>query len=298
MRHKRKESAIMPMVNHDVNWHPEILIKKKLFLFDIDGTIALSDNVIEGTRELLSYIKRIGGRAIYITNNSSKSTADYLKRFERMGLSADPEDFVTAGNFTIDYFKERHLNDRTFVVATDSYFTELKKAGLNVTDEYDADAKIVLVCFDTDLKYSKIENACRLLCDKSKERIFLATNADLRCPVDFGMIPDCGSICNMITAATDATPEYLGKPAPGLVNYSMKITGFSPEETIVVGDRIYTDIACGENAGVNTCLVFTGEAKEKDILTAKNHIDLAFPSVKELYLTILRELKKAGEEKA
>ena len=78
----------------------------------------------------------------------------------------------------------------------------------------------------------------------------------------------------------------------------MKITGFSPEETIVVGDRIYTDIACGENAGVNTCLVFTGEAKEKDILTAKNHIDLAFPSVKELYLTILRELKNAGEEKA
>ncbi len=283
----------MAMVNHDVNWHPELLINKKLFLFDIDGTIALSDNVIDGTRELLAYIKKIGGRAIYITNNSSKSTADYVARFERMQLEADPTDFVTAGNYTRDFFKKNYPKARTFVIATDSYFTELKNAGLNVTNEYDPACEVILACFDTELNYKKVEDACRLLCDKSVERKFYATNADLRCPVDFGMIPDCGSICNMITAATDVEPEYLGKPAPGLVNYSMEMTGFTKEQTIVVGDRIYTDIACGENAGVHTCLVFTGEAKDKDILTAKNHIDLAFPSVKELYVTILRELQKA-----
>ena len=263
------------------------LKQKKLFLFDIDGTIALSEDVIDGTFELLDYIRCIGGKAIYITNNSYKSTADYVQKFKRMGIEADEADFVTAGSYTLSYLKENHCGDLLYVMATDSYFAELVREGLRVTKEYTKDADVVLTAFDTELTYQKVEAACRLLMDADKKRLWLATNADLRCPVDFGMIPDCGSICNMISAATERTPVYLGKPSPGLVNYSMQITGFSKEETIVVGDRIYTDIACGENAGVETCLVFTGEAKEKDIKSAANRIDYAFPSVKQLYEEIV-----------
>lgn len=291
--------------NAQVNAHLKHLKQKKLFLFDIDGTIALSEDVIDGTFELLDYIKRIGGRAIYITNNSSKSTADYVEKFRRMKIEAAPEDFVTAGSFTLSYLKERHADDLIYVMATKSYVSELRKAGLHVTEEASPDdakddAKgnaendrktpdVVLTAFDTELTYEKIETACRLLMDTDKERIWLATNADLRCPVSFGMVPDCGSICNMISAATDRKPTYLGKPAPGLADYSMETTGFSKEETLVVGDRIYTDIACGENAGVETCLVCTGEAKAEDVEGSANRIDFCFPSVKELYEEILRQ---------
>lgn len=274
-------------MNTAVNSKREHLKNKKLFLFDIDGTIALSEDVIEGTIELLSYIREIGGRAIYITNNSSKSTADYVKKFRRMGIEAFPEDFVTAGSYTLSYLTGKHQEDLIFVMATASYLAELRKMGLQVTERYSEDVDVVLTAFDTELTYEKIEEACRLLMDDTKERIWLATNADLRCPVDFGMIPDCGSICNMISAATDRKPVYLGKPSPGLVEYSMKVTGFTKEETLVVGDRIYTDIACGENAGVETCLVFTGEAKAEDVPGASNRIDFYFDSVKELYEEIV-----------
>lgn len=274
--------------NADTNRYLEHLKRKKLFLFDIDGTIALSEDVIDGTYELLDYIKRIGGKAIYITNNSSKSTADYVEKFRKMKIEAAPEDFVTAGSFTLSYLSEHHAGDLIYAMATESYVRELQKAGLSITKEADEAADLVLTAFDTELTYAKIEGACRLLSDLQKERIWLATNADLRCPVSFGMIPDCGSICNMISAAVDREPTYLGKPAPGLVNYSMEKTGFSKEETLVVGDRIYTDIACGENAGVETCLVCTGEAKAEDVKGAANRIDFCFPSVKELYEALLR----------
>lgn len=274
---------ISEAMNLQVNQNLEHLKKKKLFLFDIDGTIALSEDVIEGTFQLLSYIREIGGRAIYITNNSSKSTKDYVEKFKRMGIDAGAEDFVTAGSYTLSYLTERHKEDLIFAMGTNSYIEELKKNGLKITEEYREDADVVLTAFDTELNYGKVEDACRLLLEKGKERIWLATNGDLRCPVDFGMIPDCGSICNMISAATDRKPQYLGKPSPGLVEYSMEITGFTKEETLVVGDRIYTDIACGENAGVETCLVFTGEAKAKDVPGASNRIDFCFETVKELF---------------
>lgn len=271
------------MKNLQVNQNIEHLKKKKLFLFDIDGTIALSEDVIDGTFELLAHIRKIGGRAIYITNNSSKSTDDYVKKFQRMGIEAGAQDFVTAGSYTLSYLSEHHKDDLIFAMATGSYLKELKKAGLRITEDYEKDTDVILTAFDTELTFEKVEFACRLLMETGKERIWLATNGDLRCPVDFGMIPDCGSICNMIAAAVDRRPVYLGKPSPGLAEYSMAVTGFTREETLVVGDRIYTDIACGENAGVETCLVFTGEAKEKDVRKASNRIDFCFESVKELY---------------
>lgn len=273
--------------NNNINQNRNHLKQKRLFLFDIDGTIALSEDVLDGTLDLLCYIRSVGGRAVYITNNSSKSTADYVEKFSRMGIDAVNEDFVTAGSYTLSYLKEHHASDYLFVTATESYYEELWKNGLHITNRYDAKADVILTAFDTELTYQKVEDACRLLMDDSKKRIWLATNADLRCPVDFGMIPDCGSICNMIAAATDRKPQYLGKPSPGMVEYSMMMTGFSKDETLVVGDRIYTDIACGENAGVETCLVLTGEAKAEDVPYADNRIDFCFPTVRELYQAII-----------
>ena len=139
--------------NDHVNENLAHLKQKKLFLFDIDGTIALSEDVLDGTMDLLAYIKKIGGRAIYITNNSSKSTADYVKKFERMGIEARDADFVTAGSYTLSYLLEHHAKDKIFVMATDSYYNELKKNGLSVTTDCDDSVDIVLTAFDTELTY-------------------------------------------------------------------------------------------------------------------------------------------------
>ena len=122
-----------------------------------------------------------------------------------------------------------------------------------------------------------------------KDVPFYATNPDLRCPIDFGFIPDCGAICDMITATTDKKPVYLGKPNKEVVRMCLLDSGFSEEETIVVGDRLYTDIACGINAGVDTCVLFTGEAKKEDMLDTPYKASYEFENVRTFLEAILGE---------
>lgn len=241
-----------------------MLKDKKLFLFDIDGTIAIGDTLYEGSKELLEYIDSIGGRSYFITNNSTKSGQDYVTKFKKsFDLITKEEQFITSGYMTLQFLQEHHKKDKIYVLGTDSFVAELRKNGLCITTEYEQDIAAVVVAYDSELNYKKLEIVSRILF--TMEVPFYGTNPDLRCPIDFGFIPDCGSICDMITATTDKKPVYLGKPNARVVEVCRQMSGFSGEETIVIGDRLYTDIACGINAGVETCVVFTGEAKKEDM---------------------------------
>ena len=107
----------------------------------------------------------------------------------------------------------------------------------------------------------KLEDSCILL---NRGVTWLATNPDWVCPTWYGSVPDCGSVCEMLTRATGRRPEFLGKPRPAMVQLALAETGFPPEQAVLIGDRLYTDIACGVNAGVDTALVLTGEATAAD----------------------------------
>lgn len=240
------------------------LKKKRLFLFDIDGTIAVDTTVLDGTMDLLAYIKRIGGKSIYITNNSTKSRADYVEKFQRMGIEAEEGAFITASYAACRYLKEHHSGDRIYVAGTRSFVEELEKEGVDVTTDGTKPVGAVLVGFDSELTYQKLVDVCRYL-SQDPSCAYLATNPDLCCPTGFGSVPDCGAICGMIACAVKRMPLYLGKPNSVIVDYCLAQTGFSREETIVVGDRLYTDIAVGIAAGVDTALVFTGEATREDL---------------------------------
>ena len=243
---------------------------KKLFCFDIDGTLAVGDELLTGTRELLQYIDSIGGKSFFITNNSTRSGDDYVKRFrEVFGIETDASQFVTSGMVTIQYMKEHFAGKNVLCVGTKSFREELAdKAKVNVVQklaECNNDLQVVLVAYDSELDYEKLINASEALL--TTDALFYGTNPDLRCPAPFGFIPDCGAICNMLTETTDKAPTYLGKPERVMVDVCQKLSGFTSEETLVVGDRLYTDIACGINAGVDTALLLTGEATRED---AKN----------------------------
>ncbi len=255
--------------------------KKKLFLFDIDGTIAVDERVFEGTMELLSYIRSIGGRSVYITNNSTKSRADYVEKFHRMGIEAEESDFITATYATCQYLKKNHKNDWIYVAGTKSFIQELEQEGFHVTTDGQRDVQVVLVGFDSELTYEKVTCVCRYLLTRP-DCVYLATNPDLCCPTGFGSIPDCGAICKMISYAAKRMPLYLGKPNPAIVEYCLEQTGFSKEETLVVGDRLYTDIAVGIAADVDTALVFTGEAKPEDLKDSEYLPTWKFDSIRQL----------------
>ncbi len=259
--------------------------QKKLFLFDIDGTLAVGNSLYEGSKELLEYIEKIGGKSYFITNNSTKSGKDYVDKFQKcFSLKTNEGDFVTSGLMTILFLKEHFQDKLIYVLGTSSLIQELKRNHLHITEEMDPDIDCILVAYDSELSYKKLTVASEVLL--TLDVPYYATNPDLRCPIDFGFIPDCGAICNMLKDTTDRIPVYLGKPNKDVVSYCMRESGFSKEETVVVGDRLYTDIACGINAGVDTALVFTGEAKPKDLADTHYPPTYTFDTIKDLYLSV------------
>lgn len=264
-----------------------MLKQKKYFLFDIDGTLAVDETLYEGTKEILNYIESIGGKAFFITNNSTKSRGDYVKKFERWNIKTTKEQFVTASYATCLYLKKQYGDRKLFVLGTPSFLAELKEYGLRVTDRVEEEVACVVVGFDATLCYSKIEAACELLFRPEVD--YVGTNPDLRCPTAFGFIPDCGGICAMINHTVERTPYYVGKPNKEIVDLCLKQVKAKPEEAIVVGDRLYTDIACGIHGKVDTAVVFTGEAAKEDMETTPYQATYQFDTILELYHAVCKE---------
>lgn len=267
-----------------------MLSDKKYFLFDIDGTLAVDDTLYEGSKELIDYIESIGGRAFYITNNSVKSRKDYVEKFRRWGIETDESQFMTASYATCRYLEKNYKDKKIFVMGTPSFTEEVRSYGLAVTEQPEKDVDCAVIGFDRTLSYEKVEAACELLFRSEVD--FIGTNPDLRCPTAFGFVPDCGGICAMLTAAVGRTPLYIGKPAAGIVTLCTKQVDAEPGEVLVVGDRLYTDIACGINAGVETALLYTGEAKEKDLADTAFMPDYTFENIEKLY----QEFRKSRED--
>ena len=258
-----------------------MLSEKKLFLFDIDGTVALGDVLLPGAAEFFQEIKESGGQFVFITNNSTKSIADYIKKFRQMGVSTDPQNFVTASTASASWLRQHAAGKTIYTLGTRSLIRELEGHGIRVTTDPDTqDISFVLVAYDSELTYKKLTDTCRIL--QTRPVTFLATNPDLVCPVPFGYVPDCGSICQMITNATGQVPHYIGKPSTDMVDIALRENPFSKEETVIVGDRFYTDIACGNASGVETVLVLTGEAKKTDTMIHTYSPTYIFDSIKEV----------------
>lgn len=236
---------------------------KKLFLLDIDGTISFDSTLFDGSREFLHRVLENGGKYVFITNNSTKSIADYIKKFEAWEIPVDETSFLTASYATALYLKETYGDSLLFVLGTASFIKELRDFGLSVTEELEGEIQAAVVGFDNELNYEKLVKICKLL--QTEKVDYLATNPDLVCPVSFGFVPDCGAICDMIEKAVKRIPKYIGKPNPTMAELAMKANHCRAEDVLVIGDRLYTDIACGQNAGVDTAVVFTGEAKPEDL---------------------------------
>lgn len=264
-----------------------MLKNKKLFLFDIDGTIALDDKLFDGTMDLLTYISNNGGTSMYISNNSTKSREDYVAKFANWDIQVPTKHFMTASFVTCLYMKAKYKTEKIFVIGTQSFVEELRASGLYVTEDPETDVSCVLVGFDRELTFKKLENACQLLSNHKID--FVATSPDLCCPVSFGFIPDCGSICQMISNAVNRKPFVVGKPNPLMIELCIRESGHSKEETLVVGDRLYTDIASGINAKVDTAVVLTGEATQADLGDTKFPPDFAFATIRDLYEEIIEE---------
>lgn len=238
------------------------LLDTALFLFDMDGTLYLGDNVYPGAVALMEDLPRLGKRYIYLTNNSSRAGTDYIGRLRRLGFPCEAENVFTSGMATGMYLNQNHPGASVYLAGTRAFYRELQSYGVNlVNDENghtEADAvDVVVQGFDTELHYEKLDRACHFLRRGAR---FLAANPDWVCPMPHDeVLPDCGSICALLTAASGAKPFYIGKPNRSMVDIISGFTGVPNAEICCVGDRLYTDIAVAVNAGAQSVLVMSGE---------------------------------------
>ena len=244
------------------------LSRKKLFLFDMDGTIYRENELFDGVIELLDKIESKGGRYVFITNNPSKSVKDYLSKLRKMGIKRiNAENFFTSTQAAIAIMREKFFGQLIYAQGTRSFIKELKANKLKITQKFNRNVKAVLLAFDPEITGAKLRTSCEIL--TRLDVPYYATNPDWVCPVSFGAIPDCGSMCEGIWRATGKRPIYIGKPQPTMVDTIRKKFSCKHSETLVIGDRLYTDIATGVRAGVDAVCVLSGEATVEDIKKAK-----------------------------
>ena len=249
----------------------------RCFLFDLDGTIYLGSHLLPGAAGFLRYLDQIGFPYYFLTNNSSRSRVEYVSKLSGLGLDIPAERIITSGEATALYLQRRIPEGQIYLVGTPSLEEEFRRFGFILTDQQ---PDHVVLGFDTTLTYEKLVKLCGFV---RAGLPYTATHPDINCPVEGGFIPDIGAVIALVEASTGRRPDVIvGKPNPSIVESVVEKTGFDPEELVMVGDRLYTDIALGE-AGLTTVLVLSGETKHEDLVASPHQPDVVVEDVGELY---------------
>lgn len=260
----------------------ETLKNKKLFLLDMDGTIYNENTIFDGTLDFLASIKRLGANYVFVTNNSSKSVQDYVKKVTKMGILADEGNFYTSAMATASVLKKEFADEVIYAQGTRSFIDELVRFGLNVTTDYCETASAIVLGFDTELTFEKLSVTSKMLCKTNAK--YYATHPDFVCPVEYGFVPDLGSMCFGLYKASGKKPIVIGKPEAAMLLSAMEREGVTKDQTVVIGDRLSTDIMSGVNAGVDSVCVLSGVATLSDIEAYPVKPTFVFSSVKDIIL--------------
>jgi HAD superfamily hydrolase (TIGR01450 family) len=235
----------------------DFIASTRVFLIDLDGTLYLSGALLPGAREFMNRVQESGRRFFYLTNNSSQSKKEYEKKLKHFGLPVHDDSVITSGMSAGRYLESHFPGKKIYVAGTAALVDELSAYNIQVCTRCSHDADAVLLGFDRELTYDKLAQVCDLV---ARNRPFFATNEDLVCPLENNrFIPDCGSMAQLITAATQVNPVFLGKPRTAILDVVFSAVSCKSTEITLIGDRLYTDIALAENGGLHSILVLTGE---------------------------------------
>lgn len=256
------------------------------FVLDMDGTIYLGNEIIDGAIEFINTIKSTGREYIFLTNNSSKNRQVYKEKLNRLGIDVEEEKIFTSGEATTIYLNSLRPNSKIFLLGTNYLEEEFINAGFNITDKYEDDIDFVVLGFDITLTYNKLWIACDLIRD---DVTYIATHPDKNCPLEGGkFMPDTGSIIELIYASTGKRPYVIGKPNPEIINLICMKYDVSKESIAMVGDRLYTDIQTGKNASISSVLVLSGETNLEEYYNSNIKADYVYESVKEINEELLK----------
>lgn len=257
-------------------------MKKKLIIFDMDGTIYLGKNLIDGALDTFKYLNDNHIDYLFFTNNSSHDLDFYYQKIKAFGIECDlKKNFYSSTEVTISYLKERNIKD-IFTIGNECLKKKLRNH-FNIIKEYNVNNKVdAVVCgFSTELVYQELKDASLYL--QTRDIPFIATNGDYRCPIEDGLyIPDCGGMIEWLRLCTGKRAKVLGKPNPEIIDYITKEYKVKKDEILIVGDRLYTDILVGVNAHVDTLCVLSGESSLEDVRNYEHQPTYILDSIKSL----------------
>lgn len=254
----------------------KIFKDKTHIFFDGDGTLYLSDHCLPKAKSLLTHLRQEGKKVFLYTNNSSKTPADLYKRSQNLELNFKKENILFSTQSCFEYLKEK--NHKTIYLLSNKKVRNWFKKERFIHTE--TNPSCVVITYDTELTYKKLITACKLIQTGTP---YIATHPDRTCPSKEGALPDIGMFIDMIQESTKISPEViLGKPNIKILESLLKKHQIPPQHCLIVGDRLYTDIAWG-NSLVDTLLVLTGETTKEhltnQIQTRPTHIIDSFESL-------------------
>lgn len=245
----------------------------KCFLLDMDGTVYLDDNLIDGA---LDAVKRMNDccRAMFLTNNSSASRGDYVTRLRRLGFDVSKEDVFTSGNATIEYLQTHYSGKRIYLFGNEKLKAEFIEAGIVPVKE---NPDLIVLAFHTSFDYDELTE----LCDLIREGVpYIATHPDINCPTARGFKPDVGSFIALIEKSTGVSPLLVcGKPNRPIGESIERLLGLKPHEIAMVGDRLSTDMQFAINNGFVSVFVLSGEGTLEELEKTGQKIDVILPSI-------------------
>ncbi|KIL34900.1 hypothetical protein SD71_17015 [Cohnella kolymensis] len=229
----------------------------KALLFDLDGTLYRGEAMIPGADRLIAGLQRSGIPYRFVTNNSTKTPEEVALHLRKLGIPADEKSIVTSALGAAYYVLKHHPGAETFVIGEEGLRQALRNAGLRLIEEGEAagPAALVVQGMDRRLTYDRLAAGVHHILNGA---VYVLTNPDRVLPVEGGFLPGAGSIGAALKAATGIEPIVIGKPSHILMDYALEQSGTAPEETWVIGDNPYTDIAAARNAGCPAILVLTG----------------------------------------
>lgn len=258
----------------------EKLKNKKCFLLDMDGTIYLGNNLIDGADTFLNNLKEKNKKYLFLTNNSSKNKKNYVEKLSKIGIGAVEEDIFTSGEATIIYLKKIKKDARIFLLGTEALEEEFFNSGFKIIKKRNEKIDFVVLGFDTTLTYEKLWVACEYLASGVP---FIATHPDFNCPLENNkFMPDIGAMIAFLKASTGKEPVIIGKPNRFIVDAILEKYSFRKKDLVMVGDRLYTDIRTGVDNGITSVLVLSGETDKKMLKETKFIPDYTFSSVKDI----------------
>ena len=248
----------------------------KYFLIDLDGTINLDDNMIEGADEFLNKIIESGRDFYFFTNNSSNNAEVCAKRMAKIGYPVSEDKVIVSSHVTTDFLLRHRKGKTVYLLGNDRLTSDMKKAGIVLVQD---NPDIVVLGLDTTLTYDKLFKASKFISTGSE---YIITHPDLNCPTSSGFIPDVGSLSKVLEAATGKTPLVMGKPTTMAVDYITNKLGCTKDEIAFVGDRLETDIAIGYYHNFPTAFVLSGISTEEDLAKSDIVPSVVAQSVKDL----------------